>query len=510
MEEKAYDFVIVGSGIGGLTCALVLAKHNFSVLVLEKNRQIGGALQVFSRDKRVFDTGVHYIGGLDEGENLYLLFKYLGIYEQLKLAPLDRECFDLIRFQDGTTCAHAQGYATFIEQLSKAFPDERASIVQFCDTIQEICSYFPMYNLSHETERSYINHPEILENSAWEYVCSLTNNKRLRLALLGSGPLYAGEKESTPLYVVALIMNSYIKGSYRLLDGGSQIAKALVRELRKYGGEVLSKKEVISAAVDTDAAIKKITCTDGSSYSATNFISNIHPSNTIEIFGKSNFRRAYSERINNCPNTISCFMVYLSLQEESFPYINYNIYDYFTEEGWETTTYDQENWPQVMFICASASAKSQTHASSLSVMCYMDYEEVEKWESIKNTVDDPQQRSTSYEAFKKEKEAAVLTRLESRFPGIRNCIIGVHSSSPLTYRDYLGAPKGSLYGIKKDFRNTLLTNVQSRTKIPNLYLTGQNIVFHGILGSTISGFVTSFNFVDYTELLLDIKNAKAL
>ena len=68
-DKQTYDCIIIGSGMGGLTAALILAKHGKKVLVLEKNHQIGGALQVFSRDKCVFDTGVHYLGGLDEGEN---------------------------------------------------------------------------------------------------------------------------------------------------------------------------------------------------------------------------------------------------------------------------------------------------------------------------------------------------------------------------------------------------------------------------------------------------------
>lgn len=84
-----FDFVIIGSGMGGLTSALILAKKGYKVLVLEKNPQVGGALQVFSRDKCIFDTGVHYIGGLDKGENLYQLFKYLGIYDDLRLKSLD-------------------------------------------------------------------------------------------------------------------------------------------------------------------------------------------------------------------------------------------------------------------------------------------------------------------------------------------------------------------------------------------------------------------------------------
>lgn len=507
-EEKAYDFIIVGSGIGGLTCALLLARHNFSVLVLEKNKQIGGALQVFSRDKRIFDTGVHYIGGLNQGENLNLLFNYLGIYNELKLTPLGNDCYDLIRLADGTSCVHAQGYSNFIDQLSKTFPGERQVIVEFCETIREICGYFPLYNLSEETDHSYIKNPEILEIGAWKYVSGLTDNEQLKLALIGSGLLYAGEKETTPLYVVALIMNSYINGSYRLEDGGSQIAKAFVRELRKFGGKILTRKEVTHATMNLSGEVDQIFCSDGTVYSGKNFISNTHPSSTIRIFGQDNFRKAYRERISNCKNTVSCFMVYLSLKEDSFPYFDYNIYDYFTNDGWQTTTYHLENWPQVMFICPSASSKSPNHATALSVMCYMNYEEVEQWSAVKNTVENPKKRNNGYEDFKKAKEGLVLNRLEERFPGIREKIINVYSSTPLTYRDYLDAPEGSLYGIKKDYRNTLLTNVQSRTKIPNLFMTGQNIVFHGILGSTIAGFVTSFNFLDYSSIIKEISKLK--
>lgn len=74
---KKYDVVIVGSGLGGLVSALLLAMEGKTVCVLEKNNQYGGNLQTFVRDKTIFDTGVHYIGGLAQGQNLYRYFSYL-------------------------------------------------------------------------------------------------------------------------------------------------------------------------------------------------------------------------------------------------------------------------------------------------------------------------------------------------------------------------------------------------------------------------------------------------
>ena len=80
--NQTSDIVIIGSGLGGLLCGAVLSLEGYQVTVLERNKQIGGNLQTFSRDKHIFDSGVHYIGSLGKGQNLYKVFKYLGIVDQ--------------------------------------------------------------------------------------------------------------------------------------------------------------------------------------------------------------------------------------------------------------------------------------------------------------------------------------------------------------------------------------------------------------------------------------------
>ncbi len=100
--KEHYDTVIIGSGLGGLVSALILAKEGRSVCVLEKNNQYGGNLQTFVSENTNFDTGVHYIGGLSIGQNLYQYFNYLGIYDGLRLKKLNEDGFDIITF-DGDT-----------------------------------------------------------------------------------------------------------------------------------------------------------------------------------------------------------------------------------------------------------------------------------------------------------------------------------------------------------------------------------------------------------------------
>ena len=501
-NQTEYEFIIVGSGIGGLVSAVLLGLEGHSVAVLEKNHQIGGSLQVFSRDKRIFDTGVHYIGSLDEGENLYKIFKYLGIIDDLSMKRLDDECFDLIRFPDGSTYRHGQGYAHFKAGLYTSFPEEKAGIDTFCDKMQEICDFFPLYNLEEEdaTTKSYVSNPEILSISAWEFVQSVTSNQRLQSVLLGSGLLYAGDSKTTPLYVVALIMNSYLKGSYRMVNGGSQIAKLLTKKIHQLGGRVLKHQDVVSATY-TDKDVCSVRTKGGEEFFGKKFISNTHPRKTVEIFGEDHFRAAYRHRLEKLNNTVSSFMLYLSFEEDSFPYMNHNMYAYAKDEVWETVDYAKEKWPEALFICTPAVKNQGEFADSMSVMAYMDYSEVEQWSESFNTIAESGERGENYEAFKRENEELIIQRLEEIFPDIRKSIKGVYSSTPLTYKDYIGTEDGALYGILKDYNNIMLSKINAKTRVPNLYQTGQNLVFHGILGATIGALVTCFNFIDSKKLI---------
>jgi all-trans-retinol 13,14-reductase len=136
----------------------------------------------------------------------------------------------------------------------------------------------------------------------------------------------------------------------------------------------------------------------------------------------------------------------------------------------------------------------------------MNLKDVEEWENTFNTTINPSERNAAYLKFKKDKEEQIIKRLETRYPDFRSCIKNVYSSTPLTYRDYIGTPEGSLYGIKKDFNNPIGTTINSKTRVPNLYLTGQNIIFHGILGATIGSFVTCFNFLNQIEIINKIND----
>ena len=76
---KRYDDIVVGSGISGMTLALLLGLNGHSVLLVEKNRRIGGSMARFYRNGIPFDTGFHFTGGFYRNGILHDMLRVLGI-----------------------------------------------------------------------------------------------------------------------------------------------------------------------------------------------------------------------------------------------------------------------------------------------------------------------------------------------------------------------------------------------------------------------------------------------
>jgi all-trans-retinol 13,14-reductase len=501
---KQYDVIIIGSGLGSLVCGAVLGKHGYSVCIYEKNRQIGGCMQTYARDKTIIDSGVHYIGSLGEGQALNKVFRYLGIMDAMKLKHLDIDGFDYIHFKDeDKVYRHAQGYNNFIEQLAKEFPKEKDALHAYCEMMKDACSKFPLFNLR---TGDFREKEKVLGIDTAGYIRSITNNERLQQVLAGNNLLYAGVENKTPFYVHALVQNSYIESAWKCLDGGSQIARALNRVIREQGGNIIRNAEVKSI-VGNDGLVDHIKLADGQEISGKYFISGLHPSQTIAMTESDSLRGAYRSRIAKLENTPGTFMINAVLKPGKFPYLNYNYYHHASDNAWGGADYTDDTWPQTFGMFVSAGVGKEQYADNLCLMTYMHYDEVAAWHDTFSTDTHPDTRGADYQAFKKEKAEKLLELAEKRFPGLKESIHAYYVATPLTFRDYLAMPEGSMYGVVKDCNDPLKAFISPSTRLRNLYLTGQNMNLHGILGVTMSALVTSAELVGMDKLVNDIIEA---
>ncbi|WP_018627220.1 phytoene desaturase family protein [Niabella aurantiaca] len=498
-----HEVVIIGSGLGGLLCGSILGKEGWRVCVVEKNKQLGGNLQTFARNKQLFDTGVHYIGGLSKGQNLYQVFKYAGIMDQLRLEKMEAAFDHILLENDPEVYVQSQGYDAFISNLAAAFPEEKEAITRYCEKVKDVCGRFPLYHLTMD-DASAKN--EVLDLSAEETIAAITPNKKLQAVLAGNNLLYSGVAGKTPFHVHALILNSYIESSWKCVDGGSQIAKLLAAEIKKQGGTIIRNCEV-KKIVETGGAISHIETEGGKNISARHFISNINPATTLYITDSALLKNVYRKRITGLPNTVSSFSLHLVLKPRSVPYQNHNYY--FHKEGhlWNMNDYTEASWPLGYGLYLTPDRKDPRYAATISILTPMWFRDVEQWKETYNRVGKDAERGQEYEAFKAQKTDQLLTLVKERFPEIVENIRHSYAATPLTNRDYIGLEDGSMYGIQKDYNNPLQTVISPRTKIPNLFLTGQNLNLHGILGTSLSAVLTCTLLLNDHTLADKIRNA---
>lgn len=474
------------------------------VCVIEKNKQLGGNLQTFSRNKQLFDTGVHYLGGLDDGGNLYQIFKYAGLINRLKIEKMD-PLFDKILIEgDAKTYGQAQGWQNFEKNLLKDFPNETKAIENYIDKVQAVCKKFTLYNLTlgGDGDEKF----SVMGESVKQVIESLTSDKKLQSVLVGNNLLYAGVAAKTPFHVHALIMNSYIESSWKCPDGGSQIVKILTDEIRSRGGHIIRNKAV-KQIVEAGGAIVHLVLEDDSRIEAKQFISAISPAETLKMLQSPLIKKNYRQRIEQLENTVSSFSLYIVLKEKTIPYQNCNYYYQKQGRVWSLGDILPNEWPLGYGLYFTRDKKNPAFASAISVLTLMRFEDVARWSETFNTTRFERVRGKEYEDFKLKRSEKLLGLVCERFPELNGNIKSHYAATPLTNRDYIGMSDGSIYGIQKDYQNPMRSVISPRTKIPNLFLTGQNINLHGILGTSLTAILTCTMLLGDNSLVDKIRNA---
>ncbi len=432
-----YDVIIIGSGFGGLACAHILAQAGKNVLVLESHWQPGGCLQSYQRKGHTFDTGLHYVGGLDEGQTLHDAFNRLGLL-RLPWHRLDAEGFDHIII-DGKTFCLAEGFENFVDTLSESFPHERTALQKYADMLQG-----PDPN------------PSI---NAWEWLNETFNDSLLIDVLSGSCLKTELRRESLPLLAFAHSQMSFIQSSWRLKGDSSLIVRSLTDDISKMGGEIICKAEV-QQLIEKDGYLIAAQCSNGETYEADIFISDIHPAQALALVQNDKIQRSiYRRRLAMLENTYGMYTYSIVLKPNTLRYFNHNVFAYRGGCVWDDAT------ERVMLSCRVPEEGSE-YATMLDLLTPL--------------------------------PTNPLPLAETVISGLSEMVSEQYVSSPQTWQRFTHTPGGSAYGIRKDCRQPLLTMLSPSTSIPNLLLTGQNVMLHGLEGVAMTALQT-------TEIILNKK-----
>lgn len=488
--------VIIGSGLGGLSCGYILQKNGYDVTVLEQGVQLGGCLQCFVRRGAKFETGMHFIGSASEGQTMDRIFNFLDIKEQVKLSSLDTKAYNTISLA-GEEFAIPNGRDNFHEALSSYFPHETDALRKYLDIIDRISSASSLNSLT-SVYRDVAANTEYQLRTINDVLDELFTDEHLKNVLVGDLSLYSAEYDKTPFSQHAFIMDFYNQSAYRIAGGSDSIAVALVEKIEQLGGSVLSRKKVVKIKCDDTKAIG-VETEDEHFYPADYVISAIHPNRMLEMLDTKMIRPAFRTRINSIPQTAGGFAVYVKFKENTMPYMNTNYYGYSGKSPWGCEHYTSFDWPKGYLYMHMCHEDKAVWAKSGVVFSYMNMEDVIKWKGTRIG-----RRGDDYEAFKKLHAELLIQEVEKQHPGFASSIECYYTSTPLTYFDYTGTEGGSMYGVAKDVNLGPAGRVPYRIKVPNILLAGQNVNSHGMLGVMVGTIVTCSELVSAESLYKQI------
>ncbi|XP_051894533.1 all-trans-retinol 13,14-reductase-like [Pristis pectinata] len=532
------DAIVIGSGIGGLTAAAILAKSGKRVLVLEQHDQAGGCCHTFIKKGFEFDIGIHYIGRLHEGSLLRTLLDQITD-GQLEWVKMD-DVFDHIilgEHQSLRTYQLCSGEENYQRHLKTQFPEEKEAINKYLKLIEMIGKRLPLLviikviplQLARFLIRIGIIHWftsifKLASTSLSDVVNNLTKNNDLRTVMCYLCGDYGVMPRDASFVMHALVVQHYQKGAWYPKGGASEIAFHIIPVIKKSGGDVLMRAPVQRILVNEDGEAYGVTVKKGEdeiNLFAPIVISDAGIFNTYEqlLPREVQSKPAIQAQVSSAHHGVAGFSVFVGLngskEELGLKAANYwffkenNIDDLFMKYLSLKNKDFTEGCP--MKFVSFPSAKDPTWndrfagKSSMVIVTFVCYEWFEKWKDER-----VKKRGEDYENLKMALARNLIDQTTEYFPQLKDRIEYIKVGSPLTNQFYIAASRGEIYGVSHDlsrFAPETIASFRAKTPIKNLYLTGQDVFSCGFSGANHGALICASGVL-HRNLYRDIMNLK--
>ncbi len=493
---KKYDDIVVGSGISGLTMALLLGMNGHKVLMLEKNPRIGGSVARFHKKGIPFDIGFHFTGGLHNGGILSELLTVLGIRDMIQPSFLSSDHSNTVIIEpENRQYDLPYGIANIKKKLKMYFQNEVSAIDGYFDKVESVCARTPSMNLRSLTDR----HQHLDEDfiSLEEMLGRMTENPELKALLCGFAMSYGVKPEEISFANHSRICLGFYESIAHVKSGGNAFVKAFETKLGDFEIEV-SCNNYISDIVDVrDKKAGRFVLNSGEEVTADKCIFTIHPGEILKALPEKYFSRAFINRVSSFEPSMGFFSVFAAMEpgyeEPDFNDSIFSIlpgcdFNQFLDPAYNGT-------PALVLIKSVENAGGKDHKTIVALEPSFP-EHVMEWKDSRTG-----RRPPEYQDYKKHKVDSIMKRIFRLFPEYENNLRVLDSASMLTFRDYLNNYDGSAYGIKQKIGQF---NVIGQLPLRNLYAAGQSSLLPGILGAMMSSFIvgrTIINEEKYNEFL---------
>lgn len=485
-----YDSVIIGSGVSGLTAALLLAQNGHKVALIEKCTHLAPLLSRFKRGNVWCDPGLHYTGGLEESGTLSVIFRYLKMRDYIRSIDMKGDCFDKL-FINNKEISLPCGFDGVKKSLTHSYQKSGHAISKYISRIKEYRESTPFINFDLDFKDFKKN--SHVDESLNSFLDSVGAEEELISMLSQYGNfLYGVNGKEIPFYIHALIMGTFYNCPQTLASGGDEIVDAFKKRLSEENVDIFLNSAAKAFDIDKNNKLRSVTLSNGNTIETTNCIFTPHPHLLANIAPTKAFRPAYLRRIKEMENTPGPFTVYLELDEIPEKISHTNLYK----------LSNVSNASNAEDAFAIMSCDPESFDGKRKGLCIM---KLNCDGAVKNFADHGKYRSSSYTKYKERQTSSIIERLLAFCPEINGKFKVVSNASPLTYESYTGTSGGAAYGLQQSVNQVKLG---TRTSVVGLYLAGQSILMPGIMGASISGVISVANILGMEELWGELQKCR--
>ena len=478
-----YDTIVIGSGIGGLTTAALLAKSGQSVLVLEAHDRPGGYAHGFKRKQYHFDSGVHLISGCSAqgysgGQVIYKTLQALGLLDEIEFISINP--FSQVHYPD-LKLGLPQTLNGFVDLLSQQFPAEKEGIKALTELCLQLAEEITIADeLMAEVDLNQAQHlmPALFKyrkSTLAEVADQFITDPKL-LSVFASNWPYLGLPPSKVSFVYwsTMLIGYMVDGSYYCKGGFQQLANTLVKGIQKFGGEVRYKTPVETILIEN----KRVTgvIANNQQINVSQVVSNADLRQTVfNMIGEHHFPSRYIQKLQKMKHSLSIFVVYiatdLDLHKINMAHELFCYQDFDHDKNYSRTTQGNITWISITAPTLIDPELAPKGEHLLMLTTLLPYQSSDSW--------------------KQDKPSYIQTMIDIasiEIPKLANHITYYEGGSPATLKRYTQNYQGSAYGWDVTPEQVGPARIQNISPIDGLYFAGHwSSPGGGIYGVSVSG-----------------------
>jgi all-trans-retinol 13,14-reductase len=496
--DGPWDYVVIGSGMGGMTTAAMLAKLGKKVLVLEQHYVPGGFTHMFRRKGFIWDVGVHAVGEVTHHTMTGRLLSLLtgGELEWASLGPV----YDEFYFPDGFRIGFPDSPEKFREALVSSFPEEEKGIDHYLDEVRNAAVAMKSYYVARAVSNRY---GPLLENTiarraqkyldlpTSEAIASFTRDPRLQAVLTAQWGYYGSLPSRASFGMHALVVRHFLHGGYYPIGGAKEIARTLLKTVAGAGGWTRVRADVEQILLDGDRAVG-VRLIGGEEIRAARVVSACGIQSTVMRLLPDRFREEQwvreVEGLDPAPAHVCVYLGFRGdIRKAGAGSANKWFYETWVSEKDIWSIYDPDADSPVLYT-SFPSLKDPTHdpgpeqRHTGEIVTFVPWSMFGEW---RNT---PwKDRPGEYDALKKRVQDKLLAQFFRHMPELQPMLEYAELSTPISTRHFVRPVMGSIYGLEPTPRRFRTTWLRPRSPIENLFFSGSEVTTVGVMGAMMGG-----------------------